>query len=149
MTLLSSENTCQVNKMKIDDITRQSLLYDFYGALLSERQKQVMGLYHEENLSLAEIADEFGISRQGVHDALQKAEKSLEVYEAKLGLVKKFDKTTIAVSDIDSRIERLLSELNEKHELGSSVILNEKTNYSDKLAVELEEIRNIIDKLEE
>ena len=66
--------------MKIDDITRQSLLYDFYGALLTKRQREVMELYHEENLSLAEIADEFGISRQGVHDALQKgARKSTSV----------------------------------------------------------------------
>ena len=93
--------------MKIDGIMRQSLLYDFYGALLSERQREVMELYHEENLSLAEIADEFGISRQGVHDALQKAEKSLEMYEEKLGLVGKFSRTSDAVSDIERRIARL------------------------------------------
>ena len=49
-----------------------------------------MELYHEENLSLAEIAEEFEISRQGVHDALHKAEKSLESYEEKLGLVRRF-----------------------------------------------------------
>ena len=60
--------------MKIDEITQASLLYDFYGQLLSKRQSEVMELYHEENLSLAEIAAEFGISRQGVHDALKNAE---------------------------------------------------------------------------
>ena len=52
----------------VDEITRASLLYDFYGALLTEKQRQVMALYHEENLSLSEIGQEFGISRQAVHD---------------------------------------------------------------------------------
>ena len=66
--------------MKFDDITQASLLYDFYGQLLSKRQNQVMKLYHEENLSLSEIASEFDISRQGVHDALKNAERSLAEY---------------------------------------------------------------------
>lgn len=120
--------------MKIDGIMRQSLLYDFYGALLSERQREVMELYHEENLSLAEIADEFGISRQGVHDALHKAEKSLEMYEEKLGLVGKFSRTSDAVSDIERRIARL-SEMAE-NEAG------------DGFASELAEIEKIINELE-
>ena len=117
--------------MKIDGIMRQSLLYDFYGALLSERQREVMELYHEENLSLA---DEFGISRQGVHDALHKAEKSLEMYEEKLGLVGKFSRTSDAVSDIERRIARL-SEMAE-NEAG------------DGFASELAEIEKIINELE-
>ncbi|MDO4176078.1 MAG: YlxM family DNA-binding protein [Bacillota bacterium] len=117
--------------MKIDDITRQSLLYDFYGALLTERQKEVMELYHEENLSLAEIAEEFGISRQGVHDALHKAEKSLEHYEEKLGLVERFNRTSDAISEIDSKIEQL----------------SEKAGDTG-FASDLESIRSIIDKLE-
>ena len=117
--------------MKIDDITRQSLLYDFYGALLTERQKEVMELYHEENLSLAEIAEEFGISRQGVHDALHKAEKSLENYEEKLGLVERFSRTSDAISEIDSRIEQLAEKASD-------------TGF----ASDLKNIRSIIDKLE-
>ena len=48
-----------------DKITEVSLLYDFYGQLLSKRQQEVMSLYYEENLSLSEIAEEFSISRQG------------------------------------------------------------------------------------
>ena len=74
----------------VDEITRASLLYDFYGALLTEKQRQVMALYHEENLSLSEIGQEFGISRQAVHDTLKKAEQALEEYEEKLGLIDKF-----------------------------------------------------------
>ena len=76
--------------MKIDEITRQSLLYDFYGALLTDRQREVMELYHEDNLSLAEIADETGTSRQAVHYTLKKAEKALEGFEAKLGLIEQY-----------------------------------------------------------
>ena len=52
--------------MKIESIAENSLLYDFYGQLLSKRQQEVMALYHEENYSLSEIAEEFGISRQAV-----------------------------------------------------------------------------------
>ena len=73
-----------------DDIERveyASMLYDFYGSLLNESQNEVMALYHEDNLSLSEIAEELGQSRQAVHYTLRKAEKALEVYEEKLGLV--------------------------------------------------------------
>ena len=67
-----------------------SLLYDFYGELLDENKKEIMNLYHEDNLSLAEIAEDLGQSRQGVHYTLKKAEKSLEKYEERLGLVRKY-----------------------------------------------------------
>ena len=73
-----------------DDIGRveyASMLYDFYGSLLNESQNEVMALYHEDNLSLSEIAEELGQSRQAVHYTLRKAEKALESYEGKLGLV--------------------------------------------------------------
>ena len=91
--LIYTDMVQKVKSMKIDDITQASLLYDFYGQLLSKRQSQVMELYHEENLSLSEIASEFNISRQGVHDALKNAEKALSEYERKLGLVEKFRKS--------------------------------------------------------
>ena len=73
-----------------DDIERveyASMLYDFYGSLLNKAQNEVMALYHEDNLSLSEIAEELGQSRQAVHYTLRKAEKALESYEEKLGLV--------------------------------------------------------------
>ena len=95
-----------------DKITEISLLHDFYGQLLTDRQQQVMKLYHEENLSLSEIAQEFGISRQGVHDTLKSAEKTLIGYETKLGLVTKFKKTDGAVKKIDDIIDRMISEKN-------------------------------------
>lgn len=73
-----------------DDIERveyASMLYDFYGGLLSESQNEVMALYHEDNLSLSEIAEELGQTRQAVHYTLRKAETALKSYEEKLGLV--------------------------------------------------------------
>ena len=76
-----------------DDIERveyASMLYDFYGGLLNESQNEVMALYHEDNLSLSEIAGELGQSRQAVHYTLRKAEKALESYEEKLGLVSSY-----------------------------------------------------------
>ena len=87
-----------MERLNMESIEKISLLYDFYGRLLTEKQRQVMELYHEENLSLAEIAEEFGISRQGVHDTLKKAEHLLTEYEDKLGLVAKLMKSRHAIA---------------------------------------------------
>ena len=76
-----------------DDIERveyASMLYDFYGSLLNESQNEIMALYHEDNLSLSEIAEELGQTRQAVHYKLRKAEKALKSYEEKLGLVSSY-----------------------------------------------------------
>ena len=124
--------------MKIDDITQASLLYDFYGQLLSKRQNEVMELYHEENLSLSEIAAEFNISRQGVHDALKNAERALVEYEAKLGLVEKFQKSGDAVRQIDGIIERTID-----------VLLRENTDAAAQAVDDLRKVKTIIDRLEE
>ena len=78
-----------------DDIERveyASMLYDFYGSLLSESRNEVMALYHEDNLSLSEIAEELGQTRQAVHYTLRKAEKALKSYEDRLGLLAAYKK---------------------------------------------------------
>lgn len=67
-----------------------NLLYDFYGQLLTSRQQRFTELYYANDLSLGEIAEQFAISRQAVHDVLKRAEHTLGDYEAKLGLVGKF-----------------------------------------------------------
>ena len=64
-------------------------LLDFYGELLSDRKRSVMEMYYNEDFSLAEIAEEIGISRQGVRDIIKKNESDLFFYEEKLGLAKK------------------------------------------------------------
>ena len=64
-------------------------LLDFYGELLPERKRAVLDMYYNEDYSLAEIADEIGISRQGVRNIIKKTETELFFYEEKLGLAKK------------------------------------------------------------
>lgn len=76
--------------MKLDIRAILNLYFDFYGLLLTEKQQQIFKLYYEDDLSLAEIAAETQVTRQAVHDILQRAEKQLQHYETKLSLVKKF-----------------------------------------------------------
>ena len=68
----------------------QAYLYDFYGELLNERQRKIYEDFCFNDLSLGEIAEEEGISRQGVHDHIRRSVKALESYESKLHLVDKF-----------------------------------------------------------
>ena len=65
-------------------------LLDFYGDVLSSRKRQVMGYYYNDDLSLGEIAEEIGISRQGVRDLIKKAEDELLFYETNLGMAARF-----------------------------------------------------------
>ena len=71
----------------LQDSFEISVLYDFYGPLLSENQQRFVELYHGENCSLTEIAEEAGVSKQAVSEGLKRAEKALRTYEEKLGLV--------------------------------------------------------------
>jgi predicted DNA-binding protein YlxM (UPF0122 family) len=70
-------------------VVEAGLLLDTYGALLTERQRQFMRLHYEEDLSFSEIAREFNISRQAVHDSVKHATAALQQFEATLGLVGK------------------------------------------------------------
>lgn len=67
-----------------------SVLYDFYGALLTDKQRAIFAMYYNEDLSLSEIAENEGITRQGVRDALLRASKTLEETEEKLGLCRRY-----------------------------------------------------------
>ncbi len=108
----------------MDKIAERSLLYDFYGQLLTDKQREVMGLYHEENYSLSEIAAEFGISRQAVHDTLKKAEQSLTEYEEKLGLIDKFVRTGSMITQIEEEIDRLTEAVSSTEEkVGEDILL--------------------------
>jgi predicted DNA-binding protein YlxM (UPF0122 family) len=66
------------------------MLKDFYGPLLTPKQQDIMNLYYENDLSLTEIADIRNVTRQAVYDIIKRAEKTLEEYEQRLGLVEKF-----------------------------------------------------------
>lgn len=93
----------------MERIAEQALLYDFYGELLTSHQKQVYEDVVLNDLSLSEIAEEQGISRQGVHDLVKRCNKILADYENKLHLVEKFLKT----KDKVNRINQLIKEYKE------------------------------------
>lgn len=82
----------------------QSMLLDFYGELLTEKQRECFDLHYNEDLSLSEIAEQSGISRQGVWDNIRRAEAALKDMEEKTGLVRRF-------SDIQSVHQRLQEQL--------------------------------------
>jgi len=78
----------------MDEKTLQrSMLFDFYGDLLTDKQRDYFDLYHNEDLSLSEIAESAGISKQGVYDIVTRAEKTLSDIENKTGIIKKWHET--------------------------------------------------------
>lgn len=84
----------------LDRVLRIALLYDFYGAMLTEKQQRCLELHYLNDLSLAEIAAEFEVSRQAVHDILRRGEQVLEDYELKLGLVERYQKEQAIVTHV-------------------------------------------------
>ena len=84
-----------------------TMLMDFYGQLLTDKQLQALDMYYNEDLSLAEIAQEEGISRQGVRDSIKRGEKQLEEYEEKLGLAKRFLRISEGIEEMNSLIDSL------------------------------------------
>lgn len=91
----------------MEKIVRQSLLYDFYGELLTEHQKNIYQDVVMNDLSYSEIAREYGISRQGVYDMMKRSDKILEEYEAKLKLVEKFENAREKIAVINESIHTL------------------------------------------
>lgn len=113
----------------MEKILEQTLLYDFYSELLTEHQRQVYEDVVLNDFSLSEVAENRGISRQGVHDMIRRCNKSLEEYENKLHLVEKF----LTIKENVNRIRQLtgnpedqpVSELMEQIERISTDILEE------------------------
>ncbi len=89
----------------MESIVKQSLLYDFYGELLTEHQRAVYEDVVFCDLSLGEVAQERGISRQGVHDLIRRCDRILDGYEEKLHLVSKFQKTREMVEEILQKLQ--------------------------------------------
>ena len=75
-----------------------SILLDFYGAMLTEKQREAVEYYYNDDLSLSEIADNQGISRQGVRDAIKRAEQQLLEMEERLGLARRFQEIQKALT---------------------------------------------------
>lgn len=88
------------------DLETVALLLDFYGPLLTPRQQELMRAYYLEDLSLAEIAGEDGVSRQAVHDLIKRSEAALHEYEAKLGLVQQHREHQALLAKLEDAIRR-------------------------------------------
>lgn len=86
----------------MEKIVEQGLLYDFYGELLTEHQRSIYEDAVYNDMSLAEIAEQYGISRQGVHDLLKRCSRQLASYEEKLQLVRKFTEAKRTVAEINA-----------------------------------------------
>lgn len=90
----------------MNEFLEQALLYDFYGELLTSRQKEIYEQFVLEDLSLGEIAKDAGISRQGVHDLVKRCNKILQGYEENLHLVEKFLSIKEKVHQINVILDR-------------------------------------------
>ena len=97
-----------------------SLLLDFYGEVLTEKQKEVVDLYYNEDLSLAEIAEQADITRQGVRDCIKRGEATLLLMEEKLGLAGKFSSMRKNIEKISGAAAEI-DEINTRHCFSSDI----------------------------
>lgn len=95
----------------IEKTVRMSLLFDFYGQLLTERQREFFSLYYDHDLSLGEIAQQFGVSRQAVYDILRRSTQVLIDLEKKLELVRKHEEQTKLLSTLDNELAELADDI--------------------------------------
>lgn len=94
----------------MNELIEKTLLFDFYGELLTENQKKIYELHHLDDLSFGEISEQLEISRQGVYDTLKRCYQQLIHYEEKLKLVKQFEIKQDKVNQIYELIVQLKSE---------------------------------------
>lgn len=110
-----------------------SVLYDFYNQLLTEKQRDIVDLYYNQDLSLGEIAEEFNISRQAVYDMLKRTEKLLYQYEEKIGFV----------NLLKIKNEKILEILDKVIDLEKNLDLS---SYSEQLQKQINEIKIELDR---
>ena len=96
----------------MERIFEQTLLYDFYGELLTEHQQKIYEDAVYNDMSLSEIASDYGISRQGVHDLIKRCDRILQGYESKLHLVEKFTGAKEKIRQIEqlTQLENMASD---------------------------------------
>ena len=99
-------------------------LLDFYGDALESRTQSIMRAYYEDDLSLSEIADGEGISRQGVRHVIKKAEEQLEFLEEKLGLASHYEELELAVKKLDA-VKEILNNYGDEKSLEAAITLSE------------------------
>ncbi|MBQ2781372.1 MAG: YlxM family DNA-binding protein [Clostridia bacterium] len=113
-----------------------ALLFDFYGDMLTEKQQDMIELYYENDLSLAEIAENEGITRQGVRDAIKRAENQLVEMEERLGLARRF-------REMREQFDAI------KDAAGNIAAINDRFGYSRDIAEQARRILQLTQKLSE
>ena len=101
----------------LESFLQVSLLYDFYGALLTDRQKKCVEMHFLNDFSLSEIADEFGVSRQAIYDIINRTRQMLVEYEEKLGLVRRYQAEQECIQDVFDIINNLPSDVKKDYQL--------------------------------
>ncbi|WP_297196824.1 YlxM family DNA-binding protein [uncultured Flavonifractor sp.] len=115
---------------------RMALLYDFYGDMLTDRQKEFYDLYYNEDLSLAEIAENYGITRQGVRDVIVRAEAILTELEDKTGIIRRFHKMQQQFLEIETAVKAISQR-------------NDQRWQDDEVEIQCGRIRGILDQLKQ
>lgn len=110
----------------MEKIVEIAVLFDYYGKLLSDKQYNVIDQHCNEDLSLKEIAELNGISKQGISDILSRAEKKLRFYEDELKLISKFEKINSSLMEINLLIEK--SKIEDSPSLNILDIIQKKNN---------------------
>lgn len=87
-----------------DSRVMRSMLFDFYGELLTDKQREYFDLHYNEDLSLAEIAEQGGISRQGVWNMIRRAEAAMTEIEEKTGLIKRFIERNAQIDQLENEL---------------------------------------------
>ena len=90
----------------MEKIVQQGILYDFYGELLTEHQRKIYESAVFEDLSLTELSEEYGITRQGVHDLIKRCTKTMQGYEDRLHMIRRFE----AIKENAEQLQKLSKE---------------------------------------
>ncbi len=117
--------------LSIDKVVRVGKLFSFYSSLLTERQQEFVRLYYHHDLSLGEIAEQQGISRQAVYDNLKRSEEALEEYESKLNLVKYYDNMKDELDRLKDLLDNIEAELKDKESKELKGILSRLQAYQE------------------
>ena len=113
------------------------MLFDFYGDMLTDRQKEFYDLYYNEDLSLAEIAENYGITRQGVRDVIVRAEAILTELEDKTGIIRRFHKMQEQFSEIQKAVDGIRS------------VNEERRSYDNTIESRCNDIQAVLDQLKQ
>ena len=97
--------------MNLEKLVEIGLLFEQYKMLLTDKQREIVSLYYNEDYSLGDISENLSVSRQGIYDTLKRSEKILKDYEAKLGLVKKSKEREKITQDIYNKVVDIKQDL--------------------------------------